>query len=270
MKKLIPHPLSLIPKKGDEMRVLKLSGHELDDLAYLGRFATAVANLHQQEAVVIVHGGGKTISTMQARLGLAEVKIDGLRVTDPESLLLTEMVLSGYVNKLIVRALQQAGVNALGLSGADGHLLLAQKKVSDKGDLGAVGEIVAVNAALLQKVLGLGFVPVISPVSVAVEQPLQAYNVNGDEAATAVAQALSADQLDFISNVAGVWRDLTGAVFPTLTAEEVERYTAVGLISGGMIPKVQAALEAIAQGVKQARIVDLPHLLEGGTLFVRE
>jgi acetylglutamate kinase len=96
------------------------------------------------------------------------------------------------------------------------------------------------------------------------------YNVNGDEAATAVAQALSADQLDFISNVAGVWRDLTGAVFPTLTADEVERYTAVGLISGGMVPKVQAALEAIAQGVKQARIVDLPHLLEGGTLFVRE
>lgn len=252
------------------MRVLKLSGHQIDDMAFLGDFATAVGQLLSQEQVVIVHGGGKSIKAMQERLGLREEKIDGLRVTDDDSLLVTEMVMSGYVNKLIVRALQQAGVNALGLSGSDGNLLRAKKKLSAKGDLGHVGEIREVHTGLLHQVLGMGFVPVISPVSVAIESPHQVYNVNGDEGATAVAQALGATQLDFISNVPGVLRDLQDtAVIPSLTAAEVNQLTAVGIISGGMVPKVQAALDAIAQGVQQARIVDLPGLLAGGTLFVK-
>ena len=252
------------------MRVLKLSGHQIDDVDFLADFAPAVGHLAAQEQVVIVPGGGKSIKAMQERLGLREEKIDGLRVTDDDSLLVTEMVMSGYVNKLIVRALQQAGVNAIGISGSDGHLLRAKKKLSAKGDLGHVGEIIEVNTAMLRRLMGAGFVPVISPVSVAVELPHQVYNVNGDEGATAVAQALGATQLDFISNVPGVLRNLADtAVIPTLTAAEVNQLTAVGIISGGMVPKVKAAIEAITQGVQQARIVDLSGLLVGGTLFVK-
>lgn len=251
------------------MRVLKLSGHQVDDVEFLAAFATAVAKIATEEQVVIVNGGGKSIKTMQEKLGLREEKIDGLRVTDDESLLVTEMVMSGYVNKLIVRALQQAGVNAIGISGSDGHLLRAKKKLSAKGDLGHVGEIIEVDTNILQRLMGAGFVPVVSPVSVAIEAPNQVYNVNGDEGATAVAQALGATQLDFISNVPGVLRDLADtAVIPTLTAAEANELTAVGIINGGMVPKVKAALDAITQGVQQARIVDLNGLMQGGTLFV--
>ncbi len=251
------------------MRVIKISGHQLDDDQFVERFATAVAQIAQNEQVVVVNGGGKSIKALQEALGLQEAKIDGLRVTDAESLTITEMVMSAQINKLVVRALLAAGLDAIGLSGEDGRLLLAQKKHSAKGDLGFVGEIMGVRSDLLLSLLALGLTVVISPVSC--DAAGQHYNVNADEAATAVAQALTADQLDFVSNVPGVLYDLNDPEpIAELTPEAVEALKLEGVISGGMIPKVASALEALEKGVQQVRIVDLAGLENGGTIFKLE
>lgn len=247
------------------MRIIKISGHQLDDAEFVEQFATAVAQLAQAEPVVIINGGGKSISALQHALGLPERKIDGLRVTDAESLTITEMVMSAQVNKLVVRALQAAGLDALGLSGVDGRLLTAQKKQSPKGDLGFVGEIVGVRIDLLRQLIASGLTPVISPV--ACDAAGQHYNVNADEAATAVAQALTAEQLDFVSNVPGVYAEwATKRVIPALTTAEAERLITSGTISGGMIPKVQSALSALAH-VRRVRITNLDGLVGGGTVL---
>ncbi len=253
------------------MRVIKISGHDLDRDGFVARFALAVAAIAAGEPVVLVNGGGRSISALQQAFGLAETKVAGLRVTDARSLEITEMVMSGQVNKLVVRALLAAGLDAVGLSGVDGRLLTARRKRLSGGDapaadLGFVGEIVGVRVDLLTRLVELGLTPVLSPVSC--DPAGQHYNVNADEAATAVAAALTADQLDFVSNVPGVLRDLTAAeVIPHLTAEEARTLMVDGTIRGGMIPKVQSALEAIARGVPQVRIVDLPGLPAGGTRF---
>lgn len=248
------------------MRVIKISGHQLDDDEFVEQFATAVAQIAKCERVIVVNGGGKSIKALQEALGLQEDKIDGLRVTDAASLTITEMVMSAQINKLVVRALIAAGLDAVGVSGEDGRLLVAQKKVSPKGELGFVGEIVGVRTDLLLALLTLGLTLVISPVSC--DTAGQHYNVNADEAATAIALALTAEQLDFVSNVPGVLRNLSDPKpISILTPGEVEQLTAAGVISGGMVPKVASALEALEQGVQQVRIVDLAGLAEGGTVF---
>lgn len=251
------------------MRVIKVSGHQVDDAAYLGALATAVAEIAAQERMVVVNGGGKGIRALQGAFGLPERKVAGLRVTDARSLDLTEMVMSAQVNKRIVRALRQVGLDALGMSGVDAGLLTAQKKVVDGVDLGFVGEIVAVRSDLIHQFLQMGLLPVISPVSCDVSG--QHYNVNGDEAATAVAQALAAEQLDFVSNVPGVLpHPEASEPLARLTAVAVRDLLARGIIWGGMVPKVTAVLEAISHGVKRARIVDLAGLVRGGTVFTNE
>ena len=258
------------------MRVVKVSGHQLDDGGFLAGFCAAVAQLAQSEEVVVVNGGGKSIRSLQEALGLEEKKIEGLRVTDGPSLEVAEMVMSGQVNKLLVRGLQAAGLDALGVSGVDGGLLTAVKKTKRslqvdgqplEADFGFVGQIVGVRTELIRQLLGWGLTPVISPISC--DTAGQHYNINADEAATAVAQALTADQLDFVSNVPGVMRDLAeGVVIPTLTVEETRSLIDDEVIQGGMIPKVTAALQAIEKGVKRARIVNLDGLKDGrGTLF---
>ena len=212
---------------------------------------------------VIVHGGGKAIARLQANLGLETRKVDGLRVTDADSMEAAEMVLSGHSNKLIVKALLAAGLDAIGLSGVDGRILQAVKK-EHTADLGYVGEITAVNAAPIQQLTGLGYVVILSPISLGADGTT--YNVNADEAATAVAAALNAGQLDFVSNVPGVLQD--GRLLPRLTLADAKQLIANGVITDGMIPKVRAALTAVARGVPQARIVNLASLAgEGGTIF---
>lgn len=248
------------------MYVLKIGGNELSDPGFLQMLARTVKQMTVETAVpsVIIHGGGRAIAGLQAQLGLQTVKIDGLRVTDGESLRVAEMVLSGHSNKLIVRALLAAGVDAVGLSGIDGGLLRCEKKPHPSADLGYVGQIVDVRANLLRQMMAQGLTLVISPISLGWDG--LAYNVNADEAAGAVALALRADELDFISNVPGV---LDGKmVVDALTPAQTEALIGSGVISGGMIPKVRAALEAVAQGVRQARIVDLAGLAHGGgTVF---
>jgi acetylglutamate kinase len=245
------------------MRVLKIGGNELDRAAFLGRLAEEVRAI--DEPVVIVHGGGRAIADLQARLGLKTVKVEGLRVTDPESLRVVEMVLSGSANKQIVAALVTAGVDALGLSGVDRGLLRCEKKAHPTADLGLVGEIVQVQTDVLMELVATGVTPVVSPISLGLDG--RTYNINADQAAGAVAQALGADLLDFVSNVPGVLQD--GHVLPTLTAAEAERLIETEVIREGMVPKVRAALTALEQGVRRARIVDLDGLAAGGgTVFV--
>ena len=251
------------------MRVLKVGGNELSDPGFVTLLAQRVSEMRAEtgQPVTIVHGGGRSIANMQAQLGLETIKVDGLRVTDSESLSVAEMVLSGHSNKILVKALLAAGLDAIGISGVDGGLLRCHKKQHPTADLGYVGEIEAVRAELLQKLARLGLTIVLSPISLG--QDGLTYNVNADEAASAVALATNAEQLDFISNVPGVLRG--DNVIPQLTAVESEQLIVDGIISGGMIPKVRAALQAINQGVAQARIVNLAGLaVGGGTSFISE
>lgn len=248
------------------MRVLKIGGNELSDPGFVTVLANTIARMKSDtaESVVIVHGGGRAIAGLQAQLGLETVKIDGLRVTDLESLSVAQMVLSGHSNKIVVKALLAAGLDALGISGVDGALLRCQKKKHPTADLGYVGEIVQVRAQLLQQLAALGITTVLSPISLGLDG--LTYNVNADEAATAVALSLGAEQLDFVSNVPGVLQE--GALIPHLSAMQTEQLIAAGIIGGGMIPKVRAALQAVEMGISQARIVDLAGLADaGGTYF---
>lgn len=251
------------------MRVIKIGGNELSDPGFLAKLAADVRYLQGKTAVpiIIVHGGGRAIADLQSQLGLEPVKVDGLRVTDKASLRVAEMVLSGHSNKLIVKALLNAGVDALGVSGVDGGILRAQKKQHPKADLGYVGEVVVVRVDLLVQLLELGVTAVLSPISLGLDG--LTYNVNADEAAAAIAEALHAEQLDFVSNVPGVLAD--NVVIPYLTPQETQTLIADGTISGGMIPKVSAALNTVARGVPQARIVNLAGLTtDGGTIFTEK
>jgi acetylglutamate kinase len=244
------------------MRVLKIGGNELDEPGFLPLLAGWVAAAG--EPMVIVHGGGRDIAALQTRLGLEPKKVDGLRVTDADSLTVAQMVLSGHTNKQLVAALLAAGVDAVGLSGVDGGLLRCVKKAHPTVDLGLVGEITQVRTELLQGLAGMGLTAVLSPISLGHDGFI--YNVNADDAASAVAQALPADQIDFISNVPGVLHG--GRVVARLTAVQTESLITQGIINGGMVPKVRGALTAVAQGVPQARIVNLTGLLNGGgTVF---
>lgn len=246
------------------MHLIKIGGNELNDPHFLPHLAHLVSQLG--EAVVIVHGGGQDIANMQARLGLQPLKVDGLRVTDAAAMEVVQMVLSGHANKRIVQALLPAGVDAVGLSGVDGGLLRCQKKRHPTVDLGYVGQIVQVRPALLRSLLTQGITPVISPISLGLDG--QIYNVNADEAAGALAQALPARLLTFVSNVPGVL-DPAGQLIPRLTPAQTQALIHSGTIRDGMVPKVHAALAALNQGVPQARIVNLAGLANGGgTLFL--
>lgn len=246
----------------NKMRILKIGGNELSDPGFLESLAANIDRLQAETGspLVIVHGGGRAIARLQEQLGLETVKVDGLRVTDLESLNVAQMVLSGQSNKIIVKALLAAGVDALGVSGVDGGLLRCHKKKHPTADLGYVGEISEVRRDLLEDLMALGLTVILSPISLG--QDGLTYNVNADEAAAAVAFALDAEELTFVSNVPGVLHE--GIVLPQLTAAEVENLIAQGIISGGMIPKVGSALQAVEEGVARTRIVNLAGLLAGG------
>jgi len=246
------------------MLVLKVGGNEIDDEAFLSGFARAIAKM--DEAPIVVHGGGKEIADLQVQLGLTPRFVDGLRVTDEASLAVAEMVLSGRVNKRLVAALVQAGVDAIGLSGVDRGLVRVEKLQHPAGDVGRVGQVVGVRADVLRDLIDRAIVPVLSPISLGGDG---AYNVNADSVACAVARALNADAVVFVTNVPGVMQD--DRTIPRLTAHEAEVLIESRVIGGGMIPKVRAALDAIAGGARQARITNLIGLTSGGgTLFVTE
>jgi len=244
--------------------VIKISGHELDSPDFLAELAATLK--HFDTPVVIVHGGGKEITALQTRLGIEPRYVDGLRITDAESLALVEMVLCGTVNKRIVRTLVNAGIDAVGLSGVDGGLVSADKMTHESVDMGYTGEVTAVRVDLLVDMLDQGVTPVIAPICLGEDSN---FNVNADHVAGAVAAALEAERLVFVSNVEGVLKD--GAVIPQLTPNQVGEMIADGTIFGGMIPKVKTALESLAEGVAQAVITNLKGLSSGGgTVFAEK
>jgi acetylglutamate kinase len=241
--------------------VIKISGHELDDSDYVAQFAQIIRATG--DPVVIVHGGGKEISAFQARMGIEPRYVDGIRVTDADSLQLVEMALCGAVNKRLVRVLVNAGVDALGLSGVDRGLIRAEKMTLADHDMGYTGVVKSVNVGVITSFLEQGITPVIAPICLGSEHN---YNVNADLVAGAIAGALGAERLVFLSNVEGVLLD--GNVLARLSAAETEHMIGEGTIFGGMIPKVRTALQALQDGVKQAVITNLTGLGQhGGTVF---
>jgi acetylglutamate kinase len=244
------------------VRVVKVGGNELDRPDWLAACARA---LKAVEPVVVVHGGGKAVSALSRRLGLPVERRGGLRVTTHDVAEVVEMVLGGPVNRLVVSALRAAGLDAIGLSGVDGGLLTARPLPGGGGDrggedvgLGHVGAIVDVRASLLQSLLLAGLTPVIAPMAPGPEGGLP-FNVNGDDVAAAVAGALRAAELLFVSDVPGVSVD--GVVRPALAATEAEALVELGVATQGMAAKLQAAATALRAGARTVRIGDL-HLLE--------
>src|SRR5207245_6274393 len=203
---------------------------------------------------LVVHVGGHAVSTWSLRLGLPVEQRDGLRVTTPEIAQLVEMVLGGPMNRLLVTALRDAGLDAIGLSGVDGGLLTGQP-LQDGTALGEVGEIVNVRASLLHSLLLAGLTPVVAPVAPSLAVPVRPLNVNADQAAAAIAAALEAQELLFVSDVPGVAVD--GVTQPTLAAAEIETMIEGGVATGGMAAKLRAAAQALRAGVRAVRIGDL-------------
>ena len=252
--------------------VIKIGGNEVDDEGFLSGLVETIKQMREAGILptgstrpVIVHGGGKEIARLQNAMGLAPAFIEGLRVTDKESLDVAEMVLSGLVNKRLVARLMGTGVPAVGLSGVDFGLIRVEKMVHPSGDLGWVGRIVEVQTEHLESLLNRGLVAVISPISLGVDG--HTYNVNADHAAMAVAQSLKASQLIFVSNVPGVV--IEDQVVPEIRASQAEEWIKSGKIHGGMVPKVRSALEGVATGIAQVRITNLEGLRLGtGTSLV--
>ena len=230
---------------------------------------------------VVVHGGGNEITSLLQKLGKKTEFLDGLRVTDAETAKIAEMVLSGSIGKSLVENLQSVGIPSVGISGKDGRTLLCSKKKDEKGrDLGFVGQIDRVDTTLLNTLIDKGFVPVLSPVGVDVQS--HTYNVNADYAASAVAGALDAQKLIFLTDVEGILKDKNDAstLFSSLTEMEALEYIKDGTIAGGMIPKVQCCLDALDKGVDSVHVLDgrVPHAIlleiftaEGiGTMVTKE
>jgi acetylglutamate kinase len=226
--------------------VIKLGGNEVDDRAWMDALAEAIAA--RGGHTVLVHGGGKEVSALQRLLGVEPEWRDGLRVTSEDGMRAVSMVLSGLVNKRIAAALFTAGVDAVGISGEDGALI--QADVARGGGMGRIGEVRGVRAELLRGWIAQGLTPVVSPVSRGPDgRPL---NVNADDAAAAVAAAMGAGELLFVSNVPGVLRG--GRVLEAVAAHEVEALVEDGTAAGGMAPKLRAAARAAAAGVAAVRI----------------
>jgi len=230
-------------------RVAKIGGNELDRPGWLEECARA---LKVVDPLVVVHGGGRAITAWSRRLELPVEKRDGMRVTTPQVAEVVEMVLAGPVNRQVVAALRAAGLDAVGLSGVDGGLLTARRAA---GNLGHVGEITAVRAALLQSLLLAGLTPVLAPVAPDPDAAGVPLNINADDAASAVAAALGASELLFVSDIPGV--EVGGVAQPEIAATEIEGLIAAGIAKDGMAAKLRAAAAALRGGARAVRIGDL-------------
>lgn len=247
--------------------VVKIGGAALEDLELRRRFAEDIVLLSWVGIrVVAVHGGGKQISNMLDKLGLEPTFVNGMRVTDAATLEVVEMVLGGTLNQELVRLVQTLGGTAVGLTGKDGGLARAERR-GGTPDLGFVGDITEFRRGVLDQLIG-HFIPIIAPL--AAGEDGQTYNVNADVFAAGLAAALDAEKLVLLTDVAGV-KGAGGALLPSISATEARRLIDDGVISGGMIPKVDNALAAIDAGVRKVHIIDgrLEHalLLE---IFTRE
>ncbi len=232
--------------------VVKLGGAALEDSNLLSRSARAIAQLAQDgHRVAVVHGGGVQLTRLLTQMGKKSEFVAGLRITDAETRDAALMVLGGRVNKALVAALDQCGQSAMGLTGGDGHVFRARKKPSDH-DLGFVGEIAATDPKWLDAIWTMGAVPVISSIALGFDG--EYYNINADEMASACAIATKADALVFLTDVPGV-KGADGTVLRWLSLPNIAKLERASIVSGGMLPKLNACKEALLQGVKRVRIL---------------
>lgn len=228
---------------------------------------------------IVVHGGGKDISAWLSKVGKKSEFVNGLRVTDADTMEIAEMVLS-KVNKSLVSMVTELGVKAVGISGKDGGLLTVEKKLSDGKDIGFVGEVTNVDTKILEDLLEKDFLPIVAPIGL--DSEYNTYNINADDAACAIAKAMGADKLAFLTDIEGVYKDPDdpSTFISRLTLSEVDALIDKGFIGGGMLPKLKNCTDAIKNGVSRVHILDgrKPHslLLEVftdtgiGTMFFKD
>lgn len=235
----------------NQLAVIKLGGHAMDSEEHLEAFADDLTRLRGKGLnFIIAHGGGPQISAHLRMLGIESKFANGLRITDAATLAVVEMILCGAVNKSLTRRLLKKGIPALGISGEDGAMLTADVELPE---LGRVGEITKVNAQPLEAMLRSGYTPVVAPL--AIDAAFEPLNINGDTAAGAIAGALRADFFVLISDVPGVLNG-EGQLMHRLTSEEIAGMRRQGIIHGGMIPKTECCLSALAEGARNAVILD--------------
>ena len=246
--------LPFIKKFRDQVFVIKYGGSAQTDQKLKEKFAQDILLLYTVGIrPVIVHGGGKRITEILARLKIDTKFIDGQRVTTPEVMEIVEMVLSGDINKEIVSLLNNQGAKAIGISGKDAHFITARSKDFEK--FGYTGVIDYIDPSVVQNLIEEQFVPVIAPIAASNQLGHPGYNINADLCASRVAAALNAKKIIFLTDTPGVL-DKEGKLISTLTEEKIELLKKDGTISGGMIPKVDACLEAVEGGVEKAHIID--------------
>ena len=258
---ILMESLPYIRKFANKTFVIKFGGNAMIDESLSHSFALDIILLsYVGIRPVVVHGGGPQIGGLMEKLGKQPEFIDGLRVTDQETMDIAEMVLTGSINKDIVSHINKNGGRAVGLSGKDGSLIMARKMLKiDKNDpsktvdIGFVGEITSVNPQVINTLDSNQFIPVIAPVGFGEDG--QTYNINADTAAGAIAGALKAEKLILLTDVEGV-KDKSGNLLSTLTEPQVQRLIGSGDISGGMIPKVICCCKALDEGVAKAHIID--------------
>ena len=244
--------------------VIKFGGHAMGEQASIEAFASDIVLLQQVGAKpVVVHGGGPQIGSMLARLEMESNFIDGLRVTDQQTISIVEMVLAGAINKSLVASISAAGGVSVGISGKDGNLIIAKKlnhrtKDTDSAienlvDLGYVGIPDKVDKQVLDALLGVNMIPVVAPLGLGADG--QTYNINADTAAGSIASALNASRLLMLTDVDGVLDD-TGKLIPRLSIAQARQLILNGVIKGGMIPKVETCIQAVQSGAGAAVILD--------------
>ena len=256
---VIIQALPYIKKYSGEIVVIKYGGNAMVNDALKEQVMTDIVLLWLIGVkVILVHGGGPEISETMTKLGKEPVFVDGLRVTDKETADIFQMVLSGKVNKSLVTLLETKGGKAIGISGVDGGLITAEARDER---LGFVGDIKSINIEPITTLLENGYIPVVS--TVGCDKAGNIYNINGDTAAACIAGALKAKRLIMMTDIAGILRDREDAstLIPDITVSEAKKLFDTGVISGGMIPKVNCCIDAIDRGVKKVIVMDgrVPH-----------
>ena len=258
---VLSQALPYIKKFNGKIVVIKLGGNVMADQNLKSSFANDVTWLKSVGInPVVIHGGGPQIENLLTQLGKEAKFVDGLRVTDSETMDIVEMVLAGKVNKELVELINQSGGRAVGLTGQDGSMLRAKKKLLDvkekvdkKFDIGHVGDIEKVDPKILLSLVKDDFIPVVAPIATGING--ETYNINADVVAGKLAEVLQAEKLVLITNTPGVL-DLHGELITGLTAKEIDKLIINNSISGGMLPKINSALESAKSGVESVHIID--------------
>jgi len=256
---ILMEALPYIQKYSGKTIVVKYGGNAMTDPALQQSFARDIVLLKQVGInPVVIHGGGPQIGNLLKQIGKESRFVDGMRVTDAETMDVVQMVLGGLVNKQIVNMINQAGGRAIGLTGKDGNMIIAQKMEHPEVDLGHVGEVIEIDASVVKMLEEDRFIPVIAPIGVGRDGT--SYNINADIVAGKMAEVLNAERLLLLTNTPGVL-DKQGVLIEALSQADIQNLIANGTIQGGMLPKLACATDAISAGARSASIIDgrVPH-----------